>query len=215
MKLTKRLQAIYDLIPENCIVADIGCDHAYLSCAVVLGGKCKKSYAMDNKPMPLESANKTISLNHLEDKVIPILSDGLQYIPDDADVLVIAGMGFETMKMILTQKPLHQFKRILLQPNNDTDITRQWASTHGLRLLDERLVHEGHFYTVLSYEHGKEVLSDDELLFGKYLDKQKEFVDFWSFKASTIQTILAQMQESDTKSQLENLYYRIQKKLGA
>lgn len=215
MKLTRRLQAIYEMIPDDCIVADIGCDHAYLSCAAVLRGKCNKSYAMDNKPMPLNSAKQTINQYHLEDKVFPILSDGLEYIPEDADTLVIAGMGFETMKMILSLKPLTQFKTLILQPNNDTDMCRRWLNEIGFRLKDERIVHEGHFYTILVFEPGIEELNDDEILFGKYCHEQKEFYDFWSFRLNTLKSILAQMQDSDTKKEIEILYSRIQKKLGA
>ena len=38
MKLSKRLAAIKQFVLKDSILADIGCDHAYLPCACVLDG---------------------------------------------------------------------------------------------------------------------------------------------------------------------------------
>lgn len=45
----KRLETIATMVPKDCILADIGTDHAQLPIMLVKNGVCKKVYACDAK----------------------------------------------------------------------------------------------------------------------------------------------------------------------
>lgn len=69
MKLSKRLQAIADLIKkykQGEILADIGTDHAYLPCYLVENDIINKAYACDIASGPINASIDTIHQYHLE-----------------------------------------------------------------------------------------------------------------------------------------------------
>ena len=47
VNLSKRLKAAYDMVSEGSVVADVGCDHAFLSIALVSSGKSPEAFACD------------------------------------------------------------------------------------------------------------------------------------------------------------------------
>ena len=51
--LTPRLQAVADMVPPGCAVADIGCDHGYVSAYLVQQGIAPRVVAADVRPGPL------------------------------------------------------------------------------------------------------------------------------------------------------------------
>ena len=101
MKLSKRLQTIYDMVQGPCVVADIGCDHGLLPIALVKNGKCDKAYACDIRKGPLSRAEEAIQMMGLQNQIITKLTDGLQGLEDDVEVVIIAGMGYDTIRNIL------------------------------------------------------------------------------------------------------------------
>ena len=60
LKLSKRLQAIYDLVPQSNVIADIGSDHAFLPIALVLNGKVTRAYASEVNEGPYEMSVKNV-----------------------------------------------------------------------------------------------------------------------------------------------------------
>ena len=101
IKLSKRMQAVADMVDgEN--VADIGCDHAFVS--IYLAGKpfVKKVIAMDVKTGPVDIAKANVAAYNLENKIEIRMSDGFGNLEvGEADVAVIAGMGGYLMIDIL------------------------------------------------------------------------------------------------------------------
>lgn len=86
MKLSKRLQAIADLIikyKKGEILADIGTDHAYLPCYLVKEGIIEKAYACDIASGPINASIETIQYYELEKQVIPLLGSGMTPIIDN------------------------------------------------------------------------------------------------------------------------------------
>lgn len=212
MRLSQRLAALLQLVPYNCILADIGCDHAYLPCAFVLSGKGKRAYACDINPNPLKNAQKTIDECGLNGIVVPVLSDGLKECPKDCNVVAISGMGFETIKSILEAdlEFVKQCQCLLIQSNSDVDLLRLWCSIHEFRILDERIVHEGHYYHILkiAYEKGA-FLSDDEIYFGVG-ERNALFYEYWNFRADKMREILNQLDaESELAQQFNQRLKRI------
>ena len=75
--LSIRLKAVADLVDNNKVIADIGCDHALLSIYLVENGISNKVYAIDNKKGPLSTAKKNIESANLNEMIETILDDGL------------------------------------------------------------------------------------------------------------------------------------------
>lgn len=217
MKLSKRLAAIKQFVLKDSILADIGCDHAYLPCACVLDGTCAKAYACDINEGPLKRAMETIKETGTEDRVFPVLCAGLKDCPSDVDLVIISGMGYETIKSILENDyhRLKQFKRLILQSNSDVDLLRRWLSDHTFKIVDEELVHEGHYYQIVVVEpDGGKMLTEDEILFGSIMPKRELFNEYWEYRRFKLQMILNQLEDGHVKiAELTDLLHRIDTQL--
>ena len=212
MRISKRLRAIEKFIPHNSILADIGCDHAYLDCLAIKNNRCSKCYACDVAKGPLECAKRTIKEFGYEERIIPVLSNGLDNVPNDATVCVISGMGFETIKLILEANDFSHFQRLILQANNDVEDLRRWIISIGYKIIDEEMVHEGHYYTIVVVEKGEDVYSEEDYIFGKYLNSV-EFKNYWTFRKNRILNILPQLNDQQQIDKFESLLKMINDKI--
>mgnify|MGYP002580737184 CR=1 FL=1 len=115
------------------------------------------------------------------------LCDGLRGIaPHEADTLVMAGMGGETIIQILTDSPWPRTSgcTLLLQPQTKVELLRRWLSENGYACRDERLVWDkGKLYVVLQMAAGEAFTPEEarlyagfclenDPLYGDYLDAQ-------------------------------------------
>lgn len=164
MKLPKRLASLAALVPPGSIAADIGTDHAYLPIFLVEKGICPVVIATDIKDGPFRSATDQVKEHQVADRVVLRQGDGLKTLePMEVDVLVLAGMGGNTIKEILAASPhiLTGTKRLLLQPMAGAANLRFWLASSGWRITDEVLVEEdGRIYLIIIAEHGREETTD-------------------------------------------------------
>ena len=148
--LSKRMQENADLCFAGGTVADIGCDHGYLSIYLVQSGKKDRAIAMDVRLGPLSKAKENVSAYCLEDKITFRLSDGLEKLKvGEADTIIIAGMGGPLMEQILTKgrDVALSCKELILQPQSDIPHFRRYLMDEGYLFLDERCVFdEGKYY---------------------------------------------------------------------
>lgn len=149
--LPDRLKKIVELVPDSETVADIGCDHAYVSIELVLQGKAKRALACDINEGPLSSAKSNIINAGLADKIETRLSDGLkEVLPHEADTVVIAGMGGLLMEKIL-QDRLRDFDTFILSPQSDIEHFRHFLIDNRMIIKDETmLMEDGKYYTVMT-----------------------------------------------------------------
>ncbi len=151
--LSKRMQSVADRVSEGLVLADVGCDHGYLSVWLCQKGKIPSAIAMDINEGPLERAAANAALYHLEDRISLRLSDGLMKLePGEAESIAIAGMGGMLMIRILDARPdvLSRVKELVLEPQSDADRVRRYLNTCGFAIADEDLVLEdGKFYPVI------------------------------------------------------------------
>ena len=190
--LSKRLLEIASLVDENKVVFDVGSDHGLLPCFLVSNNICPKAYAGDNKEGPLSRAKESIERYGLEGKVIPVLSDGIGKISDDVDIVVIAGMGFYTVKHILENKNLDKYEKIIVQVNKDCAELRRFISDNGYTIVDERVVFDGFYYEIVVFNTKKhESYSESEILYGPVLLKRKDqvFIDYLNSRKDKLKTI--------------------------
>jgi tRNA (adenine22-N1)-methyltransferase len=60
MQLSKRLSAVAELVTPGSRLADVGCDHGYISIALVKAGIIPSAIAMDVNEGPLMRARQNI-----------------------------------------------------------------------------------------------------------------------------------------------------------
>lgn len=145
--LSFRLRACCDFIKPGDRVADIGCDHGYLSIYLLLQGIADSVIAADINPMPLDSAKRNAHKYGVDGRISFYLSDGVQSIPKDFDVLVCAGMGADTMISILNTAPWlkNDRYRLILQCQSRRPELRKYLYEQGFCILAETLAQDGKF----------------------------------------------------------------------
>ena len=156
-RMSQRLILDAELLKDNATdsgsyrcVADVGCDHGYVSMYLVMRDIALSAIAMDIRKGPLSAAESNVSEFGLKDSIEIRLSDGLAALsPGEADALVIAGMGGRLMTDILTAGDVRKLdiKRGVLQPQSDLPFFRRFLRNKGYGVLDERIICEdGKYY---------------------------------------------------------------------
>ncbi|MBO4901589.1 MAG: SAM-dependent methyltransferase [Lachnospiraceae bacterium] len=172
--LSKRLQAIADLVEPCRVVADIGCDHGFLSIRLVEDGKAEHVIASDVNEGPIKRAREHIHTEGLDDRIETIQCDGLSGIM--ADTVIIAGMGGNLMLKILRDSPesVGNATAFVLQPQSELKAFRESLQELGLAITAEDLVIEdGKYYPMMQVRHGRMDLNELQALYGPVLLAKK------------------------------------------
>lgn len=152
LPLSARLLACCAFVHPGDRVADVGCDHGYLSIHLLQTGVASHVYASDVRQGPLSSAKRNADIYGITEKIAFFLSDGVQNLPRDFDTLVCAGMGGDTMISILSAAPWLKSDRyrLILQCQSKTPLLRQYLSEKGWEIKQETVLRDGRFlYTVM------------------------------------------------------------------
>ena len=163
LPLSNRLLACCDFVRPGDRVADVGCDHGYLSIHLLQSGLARSVIASDVAEMPLQSAMHNAAKFGVKDKMTFYLSNGVQNIPRDFDCMVCAGMGADTMMSILDAAPWLKDPRyrLILQCQSKRPELRQWLYDHtGFRINRETLAKDGKFvYSIMEvvYDPGHSI----------------------------------------------------------
>lgn len=150
--LSKRLEVVCGFVAPGDRVADIGCDHGYLSIYLLKNNIASSVIASDINEAPLKSAMHNADKFGVRDKMEFYLSDGVKKLPRDFDTLVCAGMGGDTIVSILDSAfwLKDEKYRLLLQCQSKTPMLRKYLSDQGWRITEESVVKDGRFlYTVM------------------------------------------------------------------
>lgn len=152
MQLSRRLLACCSFVRPGDRVADVGCDHGYLSIHLLKENIASAVIAADINRGPLESAVRNAEKHGVTDRVRFFLSDGVAAIPREFDCLILAGMGADTIISILEAAPWlkNNRYRLILQCQSKTAMLRKYLSGQGWWIADELAVRDGRFvYTVM------------------------------------------------------------------
>lgn len=150
--LSPRLRTCCSFVTPGSRVADVGCDHGYLSIWLLTQGIARSAIASDINQQPLLSAVRNAEKYGVRDKMEFFLSDGVCSIPRDFDTLVCAGVGGDTMVSILEAAPWlkNDGYCLILQCQSKTPLLRRYLSENGWRICRETAVRDGRFvYTVM------------------------------------------------------------------
>lgn len=157
LALQPRLHMLARLVPEGCRLTDVGTDHGYLPVALLQQGRITAAIASDIGAEPLEHARRT-AMQYGVDGMDFRLCAGLSGVaPEETDVIVIAGMGGETIISILQDAPwtADGRHRLLLQPMTKAAALRHWLADNGYTFTDEHLVEDkGRIYPILCVKGG-------------------------------------------------------------
>ena len=158
MRLTGRLAALAAFVPQGVRLADIGTDHAYLAIELVQDNVIVSAIAGDVHAGPYKAAREHVEALGLEQRVSVRLGNGMSVLsPGEVEIIVIAGMGGQTIIEILNNNPevTRTVKRLILQPMVATASVRHWLEDNGWYLVNERLVEdEGRLYEIVVAEQG-------------------------------------------------------------
>lgn len=211
MKAYKRIKAIAQVvdkfISDGTVVADIGCDHGYLSELFDRNDKIKTIYAVDISKQCLSKVEKLKADFNLS-KVVTLLGDGLNPI-DRADLSVVAGIGgLETIKMLTTQNKNEWGERkcniFVLQPAQNVFEFRKWLYENEICIIWDCLVEDAKkFYPIIVVDISKKQKYDYNLfnLFvGKDNDKDSEIVKhFAKFSIKNLEYLQKLLEENIKK----------------
>ena len=153
VELSRRMQAVADMVTPGSRVCDVGCDHGYVSIYLVQTGISPRVLAMDVNKGPLERAKEHVSTYRMEEYIELRLSDGLkEYRVGEADSLVCAGMGGRLLMRILESEPskTESFTELILQPQSELKLFREFLRKKGYSILAEDMILEdGKYYPMM------------------------------------------------------------------
>lgn len=167
MELSNRLQAVADLLDSHEAIADIGCDHGFVSIYLIESNKASRVLAMDVNKGPLERAAEHVNEKRLSTYIETRLSDGakaLEFIKDEngtskleVQAALIAGMGGRLMIRII-QDSFDKFtsmEEFVLQPQSEIPKVRAFVRQMGYHIEKENMILEdGKYYPMMKVVRG-------------------------------------------------------------
>lgn len=234
IELTKRMKMVADCVSKGSKIADVGCDHAYLSIDLIRRGIAKSCIASDVHTGPLIRAEENIKNYGLSDRITLRQSNGLKHIkPNEVDSIIMAGMGGALMIKILSEGSscTNETTELILQPQSEIGKVRTYLHNTGFQILFEDMcIDAGKYYVVIKArkKDQKEDLIQKEIIdrdifeeYGEYLLTCRHSVlkEFLLHRKEYIKRLSEELSLSSTKKatdryqQLEQELFNIQRAL--
>ncbi|MCR5302662.1 MAG: class I SAM-dependent methyltransferase [Lachnospiraceae bacterium] len=212
--LSERLSAVAEMITPGLAVADIGCDHAYLSIYLARENISPRIIACDINSGPVMRARENIGDVELDDRIEVRQGDGLAVIdPGEAESVVIAGMGGKLMARIIEEGAaiLKEARELIMEPQSEVGYLRHFLQDSGYRIISENMVtEEGKFYPILKAVHGQ-MNWESEVYFryGKILLREENPVlhEFLIVEKNYLSGLLKELSE---KEDIPHVFVRIE-----
>lgn len=167
-----RIEAIASLVDKDAYVLDIGTDHAYLPIYLYTSNITHRIIASDISENVLKYSLNNLKKYSLDKKIELVKSDGFKNIKDNVDIAVIAGLGAATIIKILNEA-LVLPNTIIISSHNDQELIRKYMNNSGYIISKELVIKDNNiYYNIIKYIKGNEILTNDELLFGKSNNKE-------------------------------------------
>lgn len=160
-------------------LADVGCDHGYLSEIALDNNLCDRVCITDISQKSLNKAINRLS-RFSSERVFAIATDGLENVPPTCDQVIIAGMGGEEIVKILTRSSFLP-KRLILSPMKNSDKVRRIIDGLGYKICDDTIFFDGvKYYFVITAVLLSAVndYSDLEFEYGRQSMKSQILVDY-------------------------------------
>ena len=209
--MNRRLCAIAALVKNGKGLVDVGTDHGYLPVSLARHGYPGNLIASDIREGPLSVARRSAEAAGFEKRIRFQLCDGLDGSdPAAIDTIVIAGMGFHTIKHVLESCDVSRYQYFLVQSNTDVDELRRYISEKGYTIEDERVVYDGFYYQVIRFSADlHEPYSEMEIKYGPILLKRRDEV-FIAYLKDLLERY-KKINESANKKEFEEKISEIEK----
>lgn len=164
--MTLRLTEIFNALPTCRVFADVGCDHGYISLEMLKSNKAEKVIFSDISKKCLQKARELLCEYVIEGRAEGYVSNGFDSLPP-FDLALIAGMGGEEIISIIEKaKDLPQ--KLVLQPMKNSPKVREVLLEKGYKFIkDYTFKAENKFYDLMVLEKGSDLLTKEEIEFGK------------------------------------------------
>ncbi len=169
LNLSTRLENIVNLCDNVSTIADIGCDHGYVSAELILSNKCNRVVAIDISERSLNKAIRFCDSLNINNYISFRQGDGFNVIfkSDKVKQAVIAGMGGMEIIKILENKKIN-LTNFVLQPMRDVVKLREYLIDNHYKILYDYLIFEdGIYYNIIKVKKGRNNLKPMEVYFGK------------------------------------------------
>ena len=201
-QLSKRMKLAADMITKGSRVADIGCDHGYVSIYLYKRGIAPVCIASDINRGPLEAARKNIELFDAVGVELR-LSNGLEkYKSGEVQSILITGMGGSLIARILSNKAeiVQSADELVLEPQSEYESVRKIVIELGFNIVDEEMIVEcGKYYPVIKAVRSENTkkMQKYELLYGPCLIKKKNLVlkEYLERERNRIKDIINELSE--------------------
>lgn len=152
MKYSKRIEMICKNLPVCTYFADIGCDHGYCTAFMLENNLCKEAIITDISEKSLKKAEKLLANFLLSGKLKSICTNGLQFVDEKYQQILIAGMGGEEIILILENGFLPE--TLILQPMKNSNKVRKFLLNKGYTLTKDFTFSDKKFYDLLVAQKG-------------------------------------------------------------
>lgn len=164
--MTERISVICAHVPRCRILADVGCDHGYMTKYALDHNLCEKAYLADISEKCLKKAETLLREEMKAGRCFSVCTNGLQNFPVSPDCVLIAGMGGEEIVGILSCGELPE--KFVLQPMKNAEKVRAFLLEKGARITKDFTFSDGKFYDLIVGEgKGGDSYSDWEVRFGR------------------------------------------------
>ena len=191
LKISNRLQTIVEMVEKTNVVCDVGSDHGYVPIFLINNNIAKYVIASDINIKPLESMKNNIKCYLDSNKISNIdirLGQGLNVInKNEADIIIITGMGYDTISEILNNINEYSFKYLILSPQSKYYEFRKYVFNLKLDIINEQIVIDNNKYYFIFkikktnkkiiyenecfYKYGKILLETKNLVLKEYIKK--------------------------------------------
>lgn len=217
---SERLIKISNFIEDDHDVADIGSDHGLL--LVLLSNKKFKHNVLgvENKEGPFKNLENTVNkINKSNFKCI--FSSGINDVTENYKTIVIAGMGFDTIKGIILEnkRKLEYIEEFIIDCHTNQQLVRPLFYEFGYKIADETIVSEdGIYYDLIKFKKNYENITynDIELKYGpiNIKNQSKEFKDKYISILKKLEEIKHKLDNNNQKySEIRNEIKEIKKVL--
>lgn len=188
-------------------VADIGCDHGYVSIYIVLHSITNKVIAMDVNKGPLQKAQDNIEEYHVSKEIETRLSDGGKELKEgEVDTIIISGMGGTLMSRILNESSqvVYSCSELILQPQSEIHLVRRTVQNCGFSIIyEEMLVEDGKYYTGIKASRNSKIkdiplYTETDYRYGRYLLEKRDMVlnEYLLQEYSKIENVIKELGQS-------------------
>lgn len=162
-------------------IIDIGCDHGLLDIYLTKNKKCH-CIASDISSKVLKNTKENIKKYNLLEQIKVICSNGLEKIDINLeDVVIISGMGTNTIMNILDSNKTAFINNLIIQSNNDIEILRRYIIKKGFYIFDEKIVTDNKKdYIVIYFKRGHRKYKNVDYLFGPIIRLNKQYKFFFN-----------------------------------